>query len=239
MNDEELFLENNSEITKILPTDPKFPTGIFKVHTKKPKPIFHLGNSIPLQGGVSVIGTRNCSQNGSAFAESVGKLLAEDTIVVNSGLARGIDFFAHKGCVENDGISVAVLAWFHKLYPPENKLLLEKILIKGCAISETLLMPKNFAQNQFIERDKIMAVISDAIIVIESKSKGGAKFTAEYAKKKNIPVVKCKTMTENSDLLEGHDFFINSGALEANTPESVIDILSELKSKKNNLEKYF
>lgn len=235
MTDEELFLESNPEITKILPTDTKFPQKIFLARTKKPKPIFHLGNFIPLHGGVSVVGTRNCSNEGAFFAETVGRVLAENNITVNSGLARGIDSFAHKGCIENDGVSVAILAWFHKLYPPENRTLLEEILVKGCAISETLLMPKKFAQSQFIERDKIMAIISDAIIVVESKSKGGAKFTAEYAKKKNIPVIKCRTDTDDEDLIEGHKTFLDNGALEATSPDDVIRIISELE-KNNNVQ---
>jgi predicted Rossmann fold nucleotide-binding protein DprA/Smf involved in DNA uptake len=87
--------------------------------------------------------------------------------------------------------------------------------------------------------------MSDVVIVVESKSKGGAKYTADYAKKKNIPVIKCKTETDNFDLIDGHKTFLANGVREATSPEHVIELISELKEKKetketkNNLEDYF
>jgi len=106
-------------------------------------------------------------------------------------------------------------------------------------------MPESFPQSQFLKRDEVMAMISDVVIVVESKSKGGAKYTADYAKKKNIPVIKCKTQTDDAELLEGHKTFLANGAIQATSPEHVIELISELKEKKetkeskNNLENYF
>jgi DNA processing protein len=232
--DEDTFLEENPIIQKIFPDDLNYPQRIQILAPKKIlKPLFHMGEMVPFNGGVSVVGTRKCSESGALFAEEVGSALADSSIIVNSGLARGIDSFAHKGCVQNDGISIAVLAWFHKLYPPEHKSLLEKILERGCAISETLFMPESFPQSQFLKRDEIMAMISDVVVVVESKSKGGAKYTADYAKKKNIPVIKCKTDTDDAELIQGHKTFLNNGAIEATSPNEVIEIISKLKKKDN------
>ena len=230
--DEEEFLSANG-IDQIDPQDQYYPQNIGILAPKKQlKTLYHIGEMIPLLGGVSVVGTRKCSESGKVFAEEIGANLADRSITVISGLARGIDFYAHKGCVENDGTSIAVLGWFHKLYPPEHKPLFDKILENGCAISETLRMPETFSQSQFLKRDEIMAMISDVVIVVESKSKGGAKYTADYAMKKNIPVIKCKTETNDLELIEGHKTFLANGAREATSPEHVIELISELKEKK-------
>ena len=231
--DEETFLAKNPLIQKIYPDESGYPPQIQVLAPKKIlKPLYHIGETIPLLVGASVVGTRKCSESGKQFAEEVGCILADNSITVISGLARGIDSYALKGCVQNDGISIAVLAWIHKLYPPEHKPLLDKILENGCAISETLFMPESFAQSQFLKRDEVMVMISDVVIVVESKSKGGAKYTADYAMKKNIPVIKCKTDTDDSELIEGHKTFLANGALEATSPEHVIELISKLKEKK-------
>ena len=228
--DEETFLAKNPIIQKIYPGDAEYPSQIQVLAPKKIlKALYHMGETIPFSGGVSVVGTRKCSESGKQFAEEVGSILTDNSIIVISGLARGIDSYALKGCVQNDGISIAVLAWIHKLYPPEHKPLLDKILENGCAISETLFMPESFAQSQFLKRDEVMVMISDVVIVVESKSKGGAKYTAM---KKNIPVIKCKTDTDDSELIEGHKTFLANGALEATSPEHVIELISKLKEKK-------
>ena len=243
--DEETFLADNPIIQKIYPDDAGYPPQIQILTPKKTlKALYHIGETVSFSGGVSVVGTRKCSESGKQFAEEVGSILADNSIVVISGLARGIDSYAHKGCVENDGVSIAVLAWIHKLYPPEHKPLLDKILENGCAVSETLFMPESFAQSQFLKRDEVMAMISDVVIVVESKSKGGAKYTADFAMKKNIHVIKCKTKTDDAELIEGHKTILANGAREAISPEHVIELISELKEKnkiknKNNLEDYF
>ena len=243
--DEETFLADNPIIQKIYSDDADYPPQIQILAPKKTlKALYHIGETVSFSGGVSVVGTRKCSESGKQFAEEVGSILADNSIVVISGLARGIDSYAHKGCVENDGVSIAVLAWIHKLYPPEHKPLLDKILENGCAVSETLFMPESFPQSQFLKRDEVMAMISDVVIVVESKSKGGAKYTADCAMKKNIHVIKCKTKTDDAELIEGHKTILANGAREAISPEHVIELISELKEKnkiknKNNLEDYF
>ena len=103
-------------------------------------------------------------------------------------------------------------------------------------MSEFIFMPEKNARYEFLKRDKLMMSISDVIVVVESKSKGGAKYTADEAMKKNIPVIKCKTQTDDPELLEGHKTFLANGALEATSPEHVIELISELKEKKETKE---
>lgn len=236
MNSEESeqFMDENG-ISKLLPNDEGYPERINLVKRNLPE-IYHLGPLTNYDDGVAVVGTRSCSKFGEEFAKTLGSELSTNGYKVISGLAKGIDTFAHTGCIENDGEPIAILAWFHKLYPPQNKPLLDAILENGCAMSEFIFMPEKNARYEFLKRDKLMMSISDVIVVVESKSKGGAKYTADEAMKKNIPVIKCKTQTDDPELLEGHKTFLANGALEATSPEHVIELISELKEKKETKE---
>ena len=79
-----------------------------------------------------------------------------------------------------------------------------------------------------------MVALSEAIIVVESKSKGGAKYTSDYAKKKNVPVIIAKTKTEDPELIDGFNTFVENGAIVADSEEKVIEILKNLENKKTS-----
>ena len=232
MSDIEQFLDENG-IVRLFPDDKKYPQNIIMARKNMPT-IYHLGELFDYSNGVSVVGTRSCSKFGEEFAFNLGKLLVDNNFKIVSGLADGIDTFAHKGCVENNGLGIVILAWFHKLYPPHNKPLLDNILENGCAITENPLQPEKNSRFEFLKRDELMVALSDAIIVIESKSKGGAKYTADYAKKKGIPVIIAKTKTDDSELINGFNTFVENGALVAESESNVIEILKNLKEKKSS-----
>ena len=227
----EEFLANNG-ITPLLSNDQNYPKKLSIVKQKNHK-IFHIGNIVNYENCVSVVGSRSCSEFGKEFAFNLAKKLVENNFTIVSGLAHGIDTHAHHGCVESNGVGIAIMAWFHKIYPPQNKSLFDQILENGCGFSENLLEPEKNSRYEFLNRDKLIAALSNIVIVVESKSKGGAKYTADYATEKNIPVIKCKTETNDSDLIEGHKMFLANGAREATSPEHVIELISELKEKKD------
>ncbi len=227
----EEFLDENG-ITKLLPDTANYPKNIVMARKNMPT-IYHLGELFDYSNGISVVGTRSCSEFGKEFARNLGKKLADNNYKIVSGLADGIDTFAHKGCVENNGIGIVILAWFHKLFPPHNKPLLDSILENGCAITENPLEPEKNSRFEFLKRDELMVALSHAVIVVESKSKGGAKYTADYAKKKGVPVIIVKTKTDNSELINGFNTFVENGAIVAQTEDEVIGILKNLKKEKN------
>ena len=113
--DEQNFIEQNG-IYVINSENPKYPTSIRKVRKKLPT-IYHMGELFEYDDGIAVVGTRECSENGQLFAQNIGKLLSKNNYKVVSGLATGIDTFAHRGCIENNGLAIAVLAWFHEISP--------------------------------------------------------------------------------------------------------------------------
>jgi DNA processing protein len=226
----EEFLDSNG-ILRLLSDSPKYPQNMSLARKNRPS-IYHLGELYDYSNGISVVGTRSCSKFGEEFAFNLGKLLVDNNHKIISGLADGIDTFAHKGCVDNDGIGIVILAWFHKLYPPHNKPLLDAILENGCAITENPLEPEKNSRFEFLKRDELMVALSDVIVVIESKSKGGAKYTADYAKRKGVPVVIAKTKTDDPKLIDGFKTFVENGAIVAQSENDVIDIIKNIKNKK-------
>jgi len=229
---EKNFVEQNG-IYVINPGDPKYPTSIQKVRKKLPT-IYHMGQLFDYDNGIAVVGTRRNSENGQLFAQNIGKLLSENNYKVVSGLATGIDTFAHSGCLENNGLTIAILAWFHELSPKPNKELLEKIVETGCALSENVFAPTKEPKYAFLKRDDIIAALSDAVVVVETRSKGGAKYTADIAKRKKIPIIISKINNNDAELQDGFDVLEQEGALVAKDEDDVIDIIKSLPKSDNH-----
>ena len=231
-NTEQNFIEQN-DIYVINPENPKYPTSIHKVRKKLPT-IYHMGELFEYDDGIAVVGTRECSENGQLFAQNIGKLLSKNNYKVVSGLATGIDTFAHRGCIENNGLAIAVLAWFHEISPKGNKELLEKIVETGCALSENLFRPTKEPKYAFLKRDDIIAALSNAVVVVETRSKGGAKYTANKAMGKKIPVIVPKINNNDPELQDGFEVLRKEkGVIEAKDEDDVIEIIKSLPKSDN------
>ncbi|TWT45561.1 hypothetical protein RAS1_19890 [Phycisphaerae bacterium RAS1] len=137
---------------------------------------------------VAVVGSRSCTIYGSEQARRFGELLAQGGFTVISGLARGIDAFAHHGAVDAGGRSIAVMGQgLHEIYPPENKALADKLLDHGAWISE---LPMNalVRANNFPNRNRIIAGMSLGTLVVEAADRSGALITARLAMEYNREV---------------------------------------------------
>ncbi len=141
-----------------------------------PKQLYVVGQlPIPLSSPrVSVIGARKASSKGLNAASIIAKFFAKHNVTVVSGLAEGIDSAAHKGAIEANGHTIAVLGTpLNKFYPYKNQQLQEYIMQKHLAISQFPIgypiMPKNF-----VIRNRTMALISDATIIIEAGNSSGS-----------------------------------------------------------------
>ncbi len=142
-----------------------------------PKELFANGNfSFLIEGRrVSVVGSREVSRNGAARAELVTKFLVQKDITIVSGLAKGVDTIAHNTTIKNGGRTISVLGTpLDQVYPKENKNLLEEIKKNHLAISQ---FPKGYpgGRKNFPMRNRTMALISDATIIIEASEKSGTK----------------------------------------------------------------
>lgn len=127
-----------------------------------------------LQPGIAVIGTQNASPYAQKIGRRIGEIVAEHGLTVISGLAAGCDTAGHVGCLNADGITVAIVATpLDRTYPKENTKLEEQIVAKnGCIISE---YPVGTPDNplNFIQRDRLQCGLAESVIVVETGLKGG------------------------------------------------------------------
>ncbi|HEX9650109.1 MAG TPA: DNA-processing protein DprA [Cyclobacteriaceae bacterium] len=130
---------------------------------------------------LSVVGTRNASEYGKIVTNQIINELKKYDAVIVSGLAYGIDIAAHKAALREGLVTWAVIAGGHnKIYPGSHTKVCHEIMNSGCVISEYL--PDDIPEaTNFPERNRIIAGISDATLVIEAKETGGALITADIA----------------------------------------------------------
>lgn len=130
---------------------------------------------------ISFVGTRSNSEYGKLVCEKLVAQLAEQNILVVSGLAFGIDTIAHKAALKHHLQTVGVLAHgLGRMYPPQNKLLAKQMTEQGGLLTDFISNTNPDKQN-FPKRNRIVAGMCDALIVIESGKKGGSLITAELA----------------------------------------------------------
>lgn len=142
-----------------------------------PKELYFKGNFSLLSKGrrVSVVGSRNISDLGIRRTKKIVKFLVDSNITVVSGLAQGVDAFAHSSAMDNNGNTIAVIGTpLDKYYPKENKHIQDRIASEQLLLSQFPegypISPKNFPI-----RNRTMALISDATIIIEASEKSGTK----------------------------------------------------------------
>lgn len=138
--------------------------------------------------GVAVVGTRRCTPYGASVAHRVAQALASSGRVVTSGLARGIDTHAHRGCLAAGGRTIAVLG--HGLAttsPSSNRELREAIVAGGGAVVSTWPDDVEPARHTFPERNRWIAGLSGATVVVEAPEGSGALITAQRASELDRP----------------------------------------------------
>jgi DNA processing protein len=130
---------------------------------------------------VAVVGTRHASDVGKKVTDELVNSAQKDQIIFVSGFARGIDIAAHKACIQYKIPTIAVLAGgFRHLYPLENAVYVKPIIENGALLSEYAphIPPASY---HFPVRNRIIAGMSDATIIVEAAEKGGALITADFA----------------------------------------------------------
>ncbi|MDK2584724.1 DNA-processing protein DprA [Romboutsia sedimentorum] len=149
-----------------------------------PTMLFYKGNydSLKNDSSIAIVGSRKADLDGLKGAYKLGAIFGIQNYSVVSGLAIGCDEQAHRGCVDVNGNSVAVLpCGLDRTYPSINEKLAYDILKNnGCLVSEYPIGINIFKTN-FIERDRIQSGLSSGVIVCESSIKGGTMHTANFA----------------------------------------------------------
>ena len=130
---------------------------------------------------ISIVGARRCTKYGEDIAYRLAYALAEQGVVIISGMAYGIDTAAHRGCLDAGGTTVAVLGTpIDKIYPQSNRRLAERILQNGAILSEYSPETETRAWH-FLHRNRIVVGLSDATIIVEAGERSGTQRTAQCA----------------------------------------------------------
>lgn len=171
------LLMNNIRIITIL--DKEYPSYLMNIYDK-PIVLFAKGNIKLLnKKSIAIVGARKCSVYGRETAKKIAYNLAKNDICIISGLARGIDKYAHIGALEAGGNTVAVIGnGLDNIYPYENQDLSERIVKNnGLIVTEYIIGTKPNKVN-FPARNRIISGLSDGIVVVEASKKSGALITA-------------------------------------------------------------
>jgi DNA processing protein len=160
-----------------------FPPLLRAIHDP-PAGLFLRGDSEPealARSSVAIVGARACSGYGASVARSCGRELAAAGLVVVSGLARGIDAEAHRGALEAEGTTVAVLGCgIDRDYPAAHAELARRVAAAGLIVSEYAPGVEP-APWRFPARNRLVAGLSAATVVVEARERSGALITADLA----------------------------------------------------------
>jgi len=204
-----------------------------------PQIIYYRGRIENTFKKIAIVGTRKATEQGKNTAFEFSRLLSKEGFIIVSGLANGIDTSAHKGALEVDGTTWAVMGSpINKIYPTINEKLAIQILENnGCILSE--LSPNSPTYpNSFVLRNRIISGLSDAIIVIEAPEKSGALATALFGQKqgKKIFVIPGPI---NSINYKGSHKLIREGARLVTSVKEILEDLGYNSQKENNTDQNY
>lgn len=184
------------------------------------------------QESIALIGTRSPSEFSAFSGRHLGELFSSAGFNIVSGLALGCDTSAHQGALKFKGKTTAVLAHgLESIYPIENMKLAGEILSCGGVLISEYFYGEPIKRKHFIERDRIQAGLSKAVIVIETGMTGGTMHTVNFAKKyKRILACLWSERFEKENIAAGNKSLIGSGAFVLQNQTDVNSFILELKS---------
>jgi DNA processing protein len=152
-------------------------------------PSLYLRGELPRQKIVAIVGTREPSPGGAAFARWLARELVEAGYAVASGGAVGIDRQAHEGALEASGATVVCApSGLSRPYPPEHDELFERIGARGGALLSMLPDDARASRGSFHQRNLLLAVLADALVVVEAGLESGARSAAGAARRVGTPL---------------------------------------------------
>ncbi len=175
------FLEKY-RVRSLFMTDKDFPQRLLNCYDFPVLLFYKGGANLNLSKIISIVGTRSNTEYGKQFTEKLVKDLIEYQVMVISGLAYGIDAIAHRSALKNKLQTIGVVGHgIDQMYPPEHEGLAKEMVKAGGGILTEFRSGVKADKHNFPGRNRIVAGLSDATIVIETGIKGGSMITAEIA----------------------------------------------------------
>ena len=186
--EEEIKFIEKYKIQPLFYLDKTYPERLKQCYDSPPL-LYYKGNVELNQTKIlAIVGTRKASDYGKAITEEIISGLSQEGILIISGLAYGIDIYAHKAALKNNLNTIGVVGHgLDTIYPAIHKPVAEKMINQGGILTEFMSKTKMSPEN-FPARNRIVAGISDAVLIVEAAEKGGALITAEIANSYNRDV---------------------------------------------------
>lgn len=222
--DKELVLADRLGVWFLHRADPRYPVMLGQIYD--PPAVLTVKGVLRAQHNLSVaiVGSRRCSAYGRDQASRLSHLLALSGFTIVSGMARGIDTAAHRGALSSQGQTIAVQGCgLARCYPPENKDLFDRIARQGCVLSELPLLAEPLREH-FPARNRIIAGLAMATVVVEAGLRSGAMITARLAVEHNREVMAVPGQIDNP-LAQGPHHLIKQGAVLVDSVGAIVEAL--------------
>lgn len=211
------------DIKLITIQDESYPSKLKNIYDS-PQILYLKGNSKILNDrAIAIVGSRECTQYGKTVAENISYELANKNINIISGMAKGIDSYAHRGCLKANGKTIAVLgSGLDRIYPKENLMLYDEIIQKGGAVISEYVIGAEAEKMNFPARNRIISGLSDGVIIVEAKNRSGALITVDFALEqgKNIFAIPGNILSKTS---KGTNELIKQGAKCVTNVEDILE----------------
>jgi len=188
--------------------------------------VFYVGNlDLLRRPAVSIVGTREVSEDGRQRAWRLARELTEAGVVVVSGLARGIDTAAHMSAIEHGGATAAVIGTpIDKAYPAENAELQETIYRDHLLLSPFPIGERVFPSN-FPKRNRVMAALTDASVIVEASDTSGTLHQAAECQRLGRWLFIAKSVVDNRELTWPKKFIGKEHVATLATTADILDVV--------------
>lgn len=224
------------KINKISPQNSSYLQIITSI-AKPPKKLYFIGHlpnhRVPT---VAIVGSRKPTPYGKEVTHQLAYDLAKRGVTIISGLALGVDGIAHKAAIEANGNTIAVLAnSVDTIYPAAHKNLANNIIEKGGAIISEYEPPTEARDFQFLQRNRIVSGLADAVVITEAAARSGTLSTAAHALEQGKEVFAVPGNI-TSPLSAGCNKLLKQGAYPATCAEDILEIIApDLLEKQTSL----
>lgn len=236
--DKELALAKKLGLKIITQDDADYPENLKNIYD--PPIVLYIKGELKQEDkyAMAIVGSRRASFYGLNSAEKFAYELSEKGFTIVSGMARGIDTYAHRGALKQGGRTIAVMgSGFNHIYPSENKGLAEKIAKNGAVISEFPINAEPFKQN-FPQRNRVISGLSLGVLVVEAARNSGALITADFGLEQGRDVFALPGKVDSQTSF-GTNGLIKQGAKLVSCAEDILEEFNCLKeqAKKDKVEK--
>ncbi len=233
--EKELLFIEKYEIETLFYLEKTYPYRL-KAHQDSPIMLFKRGKAdMNAHKMISIVGTRNMTSYGKDFINQLSEELKAYDVTITSGLAHGVDTQAHKAAIKNGLPTIGVLGHgLSTLYPAQNKKLAEQMALGNGALLTDYFSHIPGNPENFPSRNRIVAALCDAIIVVESAYSGGSMITAEIANSYDKLTFALPGNT-NQKYSQGCNLLIKLN--KANLIENIGDLIYHLNWDQKSIEK--